>query len=95
MSLKGKLTQMPAPKYIVSDGQILDGTPVVKGTRVPVATIQRLYREGYTEEQLRSEILPSLTVKRIRAVLAEVMGMGVLAFGETIDQNSAKAKTSP
>jgi uncharacterized protein (DUF433 family) len=94
MSLSRKLAQMPTPKYVVMDGQILDGTPVVKGTRVPVATLQRLYRDGYSEDQLRSEILPTLTVKRIRAVLAEVMGMGVLAFGETIDQNASQTKTS-
>lgn len=88
MGLNKKLDQMATPMYVVKDERILDGTPVVKGTRVPVSTVQQLYREGYSEQQLKSELLPGLSTVRIRAMLAEVMGMGVLAFGETIAQDT-------
>ena len=35
-------------KYINSDPNILGGMPVIMGTRVPVARILSLLKEGYT-----------------------------------------------
>ncbi len=35
-------------KYINSDPNILSGMPVIMGTRVPVARILSLLKEGYT-----------------------------------------------
>ena len=35
-------------KYIISDPDILGGTPVIKGTRVPIGRILFLLKDGYT-----------------------------------------------
>ncbi len=36
--------------YIISDPEILGGTPVIKGTRVSVGRILFLLKDGYTLE---------------------------------------------
>ncbi|HEY1248400.1 MAG TPA: DUF433 domain-containing protein [Nitrososphaera sp.] len=51
-------------KYISSDPTILSGMPVMKGTRVPVARILSLVKEGYTLEEIHEQFdhidMPSL-----------------------------------
>ncbi len=42
-------------KYIHSDPTILSGMPVIKGTRVPVARILSLLKEGYTIEEIHEQ----------------------------------------
>ena len=42
-------------KLIVSDPNILSGTPVVKGTRVPVDRILYLFVEGFTIEEIQQQ----------------------------------------
>jgi uncharacterized protein (DUF433 family) len=42
-------------KYIISDPNILSGMPVIKGTRVPIARILSLLKEGYTLEEIQEQ----------------------------------------
>ena len=55
--------------YIHSDPEILLGKPVVKGTRLSVDFILRLFAKGWTEEQILANY-PTLTPQSIRAIFA-------------------------
>ncbi|MGA5823428.1 DUF433 domain-containing protein [Kitasatospora sp. NPDC094028] len=39
-------------KYITTDPQILDGTPIVKGTRVPVDVLLYRLEDGYSLDEI-------------------------------------------
>jgi uncharacterized protein (DUF433 family) len=56
-------------QYIHSDPDILLGKPVVKGTRLAVEFILRLYAAGWAEQQIL-ENYPTLSPESIRAVFA-------------------------
>jgi uncharacterized protein (DUF433 family) len=55
--------------YIHSDPDILVGKPVVRGTRLAVEFILRLFANGWTEQQVL-ENYPTLTPDAIKAVFA-------------------------
>ena len=62
--------------YIHSDPEILLGKPVIKGTRLAVDFILRLFAAGWTEQEVLDNY-PTLTPKALRAVFAfaaECMG---------------------
>lgn len=46
--------------YIVRDGRILGGEPIIKGSRTPVRAVVELWRLGYSPEEIVRE-LPHLT----------------------------------
>lgn len=54
-------------RWIDSRPDVQGGTPVVKGTRIPVKTIARYLRAGCTPEEICDE-LPSLTTAAVAAV---------------------------
>lgn len=56
-------------QYIHSDPRILVGKPVVKGTRLSVEFLLRLFAAGWTESQVL-ENYPRLTPQALRAVFA-------------------------
>ncbi|MBI3189095.1 MAG: DUF433 domain-containing protein [Ignavibacteriales bacterium] len=56
-------------QYIHSDPGILLGKPVVKGTRLSVDFILRLFAAGWTQQQVL-ESYPTLTPRAIQAVFA-------------------------
>ena len=56
-------------RYIHADPRILVGKPVVKGTRLGVEFILRLFASGWTEQQVL-ENYPRLTPEALRAVFA-------------------------
>ena len=58
-------------QFIHSDPDILLGKPVVKGTRLSVDFILRLFANGWTEQQVL-ENYPSLNKESLRAVFAYV-----------------------
>ena len=53
--------------YIHTDPQVLRGKPVVKGTRLSVEFILRLFAVGWSEQQVL-ENYPTLTVEAIKAI---------------------------
>lgn len=55
--------------YIHSDPEILVGKPVVKGTRLSVDFILRLFANGWTFQEI-FESYPRLTPEAIQAVFA-------------------------
>lgn len=71
-------------KYIVSDLNILGGVPVIKGTRIPIARILFLLKDGYTIEAIHEEY-PDLSIKTIAGAIDEAM--------EIINSNASKGKT--
>jgi len=57
--------------YIHSDPKIFAGKPVVKGTRLSVVFILRLFSNGWMEQQV-FENYPQLTREMLRTVFAYV-----------------------
>jgi uncharacterized protein (DUF433 family) len=60
---------MEWPERIVLDPAILDGKPLVKGTRLAVEFIIDLLAQGWSEAEIL-ENYPGLTTEDIRACLA-------------------------
>ncbi len=56
--------------YITSDPQILSGMPVIAGTRVPVARILSLLKEGYTLEEIHEQF-DHISVETLEKALEE------------------------
>jgi uncharacterized protein (DUF433 family) len=55
--------------YIHSDPGILLGKPIVKGTRLTVDFVLRLFAAGWTEQQVLDNY-PTLTPEALRAIFA-------------------------
>ena len=53
---------------ITIDVNIMFGTPVITGTRIPVRTVVKYLHSGYTPEEIINE-LPQLTLEDIEAVV--------------------------
>lgn len=60
--------------YIISDPDILGGKPVITGTRIPVAQILLLLKNGFTVEAIREEY-PQLDIKTISRAVEEAAGL--------------------
>jgi uncharacterized protein (DUF433 family) len=54
---------------IVINPQIMVGKPVIRGTRIPVELILRMFAQGISENEILSEY-PRLQTADIRAALA-------------------------
>ncbi|HCM82767.1 MAG: hypothetical protein UV63_C0063G0008 [Microgenomates group bacterium GW2011_GWC1_43_11] len=59
-------------KYIISDPNILGGTPIIAGTRIPAKRILYLFRDGYTIEAIHEDY-PQLSVEVIDKVIDEII----------------------
>ena len=57
-------------KYIISDPTILSGMPVIKGTRVPVARILSLLKEGYLLEEIHHQF-DHISLETLQGALEE------------------------
>lgn len=51
-------------RYVVSDDRILNGEPIIKGTRTPVRAIVEIYRLGTAPEEIPKR-LPHLTLAQV------------------------------
>ena len=60
---------MNGSDYIISDPQILVGKPTLKGTRISVDLVLRLFGTGWTKEQVL-ENYPNLTPEMLQAAFA-------------------------
>lgn len=57
--------------YIESNNNVLVGKPVIKGTRLSVEHIIKLFASGWTEEQILDNY-PRLTKEGLQAVFAYI-----------------------
>ncbi len=57
-------------QYISSDPTILSGMPVIKGTRVPVARILSLLKEGYLLEEIHNQF-DHISLETLQGALEE------------------------
>lgn len=58
--------------YIARNSQILDGAPVITGTRIPIARILFLLKDGYTIDLIANEY-PHVGKKKIEKAIGEVI----------------------
>ena len=58
--------------YLTSDPSILGGTPVIKGTRVPIETILYLLKDGYPLEVIHEDY-PQISVETLSGAIDEAI----------------------
>lgn len=63
---------MKMKSYIISDPEILGGKPVIKGTRIPVARVVHLLKEGYTVDNIADQY-PHVSVSILNKVIDELI----------------------
>lgn len=66
-------------KYITIDKEILGGTPVISGTRIPIERIFELIKQGYSLENLQNEY-SWVDKKKIQFTIAYLMKAGLNEF---------------
>jgi uncharacterized protein (DUF433 family) len=59
-------------QYIISDPNILAGMPVIIGSRVPIARILFLLKEGYTVNAIHEEF-PHVSLENIEGAINELI----------------------
>lgn len=58
------MAQATRHRYIVTDAAILNGEPIIEGTRTPVRAIVETWRLGITPEEIPGR-LPHLTLAQV------------------------------
>lgn len=58
--------------HVQANPEVLGGTPVIRGTRLPVEFVLSLLADGWTREQLR-ENYPQLTDDALRATIGRIV----------------------
>jgi uncharacterized protein (DUF433 family) len=58
-------------QYIVSNPNILDGEPVIAGTRIPVIEVLLFIKEGYPLAEIQ-KMFPHVTLHTFERVIEEV-----------------------
>lgn len=66
-------------KFITIDDDILGGTPVIAGTRIPIVRLSELVKQGYSANDL-TEAYPHVAAKKIQFLIAYLMEAGLDAF---------------
>ena len=56
---------------ITTNPNILSGTPVIAGTRIPISRIFYLLSQAYTIQDIRKEY-PQLSSQKIKTIIAEI-----------------------
>jgi uncharacterized protein (DUF433 family) len=59
-------------KYIHSDPEILGGTPVIKGTRIPIEVILYRLKDGYFVEEIQ-ELYHWVDIKTLTGAIDEAI----------------------
>jgi len=62
------MQQSSRSRYIISDPEILGGTPVFKGTRVPISILFEYLQQSTVEEFLKG--YPHITREMVNAVIS-------------------------
>ena len=82
---------MPMKTYITSNPKIMSGAPVVTGTRVPIARIVYLLKDGFTIEQI-SKQFPWVGLKKMRGAINELaQKVETIPYGTQISQTQVAA----
>lgn len=69
-------------RNIIIDPQILGGTPVIAGTRIPVERVYELIKQGYSLDNLHDEY-SWVDKKKIQMTIAYLMESGLNEFKKT------------
>lgn len=69
-------------RYISRDKDILGGTPVIRGTRIPVERIYELIKQGYSVENIQEDY-SWVDKKKIQFAIAYLMKAGLDEFRKT------------
>jgi uncharacterized protein (DUF433 family) len=77
-------------KYITSDPDIMSGAPVIQGTRILIARILYLIKDGYSLEQIL-EHYPHLKLKTLQSVISELAGKVDIVYGQKISPAQTSA----
>ena len=73
-------------KYITSNPDIMSGAPCITGTRVPIARILYLIKDGLTLEQIQ-EHYPHVDLKTLQGVINELaQKVETKFYGQKISQ---------
>ena len=59
---------LETPDTITSDPQVMDGLPIIRGTRIAVYLVLEMLEAGLTIEQIVTEY-PHLTADQVRAAV--------------------------
>jgi uncharacterized protein (DUF433 family) len=78
-------------KYISTDPEIMGGTPVIIGTRVPIEVILYRLKEGYTIAEI-SKLYPWVGKHKFEKVLEELAQRVSKSWD---DEKILQAQTSP
>ena len=81
---------MAKTRYITVDESIFDGSPVIRGTRIPVERLMALWDKGFDEEQIAEE-LSGLSRRIVHGAIGELSSLGQTVFAEQIGSNTNKA----
>ena len=76
-------------KYIDVNPEILGGTQVISGTRIPIERVYQLVLQGYTTQTLKKEY-PWVDAKKIQYVIGYLMKAGLDEF-----EKAQKVSASP
>lgn len=63
-------------KYIGSDPKIMGGNPVIKGTRIPVAVILSMLKQGYTVGEIH-KMYDWISLKTLKGAIDEITNLVV------------------
>lgn len=66
-------------RYITIDEDILGGTPVIAGTRIPIERLWELIKQGDSPDDLIKSY-PHVEAKKIQFLIAYLMEAGLDAF---------------
>jgi len=69
-------------KYITIDANILGGSPVIKGTRIPLVRLYHLVKQGHSPQELQKDY-QWVDKEKIQMVVAYLMKMGIDAIEKT------------
>lgn len=69
-------------RYIESNPLILNGDPVIVGTRIPVKRVSALLKQGYSVDMLLQEY-PWVQQNRFRKAIAYLIDAGLNVYEET------------
>ena len=78
-------------RFISSNPKIMSGAPVIAGTRVPVARIVYLLKDGFTIEQINKQF-PHVGLKKLRGAIGELaQKVETIPYGTQISQTQTAA----